>query len=477
MPDAVALAREGLAFAPDSLVLIRYAAVIAGESGDRALGAEVIPRLTNEPEDVALALRFHANERDWAALASIHHTAASGLPESEVVMAETLGAIGALKISGATDLAPGLGTVLEATGDDPRAAVVVADFAMDEGLEEVAETAYDRAVGLIDDDSHVARRQMVSALAMRRGDWSVVADMLSGHIDESRDNDETRRLALAFVNERPIKQRGLRFFRELASDLANRPTYLRLAGLFHFNHGALGQAETALRRAIVVSNDLLSYLALFETLRRRNKADEIAPLIAAVDARTLRGTPGEQMGFAQAWRDVGEGEAAIAFAYDVLQSAPDDPAAALGYLGLVMSDPTEGLIPAAPVVAVDTWVRLEDDLGESRAFLIVAADPRPAAGIVTPDHPLIAVALGLGAKSEFTIEDRLTGPHIWRIAEIKHRYLHALHDVMLNFETRFPNAKGLQRARMREGETVQVLVQPLAPRRILGSVQGLEDQV
>ena len=56
---------------------------------------------------------------------------------------------------------------------------------------------------------------MVALHAGRRGDWSVVADLLDGHVAEDHDSDELRMLARAFVNDSPIRQRALRFFARL----------------------------------------------------------------------------------------------------------------------------------------------------------------------------------------------------------------------------------------------------------------------
>src|SRR5690606_27415703 len=46
-----------------------------------------------------------------------------------------------------------------------------------------------------------------------------------------------------------------------------------------------------------------------------------------------------------------------------------------------------------------------------------------------------------------------------RLVEVKHRYLHALHDVMENFETRFPDQPGLQRFTMKDDDLTPFLDQ------------------
>src|SRR4051794_14754744 len=252
------------------------------------------------------------------------------------------------------------------------------------------------------------------------------------------DSPELRALATALVNDSPIRQRALRFFERLPRPVRELPFYLRAEGLLHFNRGALKQAEAGLRRAIAVSRDLTNYLALFATLRRRERRPEVRAILEALDPTTLEGTPGQKMYLAQEMQAAGMAAKAQAFAYDVLQVDRNDAEVALRYFGLMMLDPNGRTPPRMRRVGVGAWVRLQGTHGESHSFIVADGNDRPAEGILSPRHPIAAAAMGLKVGAGFTIASAFGDDAQWRVAEIKHKYIHALHDIMEHFQTRFP---------------------------------------
>ncbi|MDX8522062.1 hypothetical protein RFN30_27990 [Mesorhizobium sp. VK23D] len=355
---------------------------------------------------------------------------------------------------------------------DPRASVLVAEFATRQGLEEVANNAYRAALSSIDEDSHIASRLMVARLASNRGEAGIVADLLDGHVAEDHDHELLRVLARAFVNDSPIRQRAIRFFDRLPAAVKQNAFYLHAEGLLHFNRGALKQAEGCLRRAIDVSPDLTNHLALFATLRRANREEEIKPLLAKLDLSAVQGSPGQKMFLAQQLFASGMAKQALSFGYDVLEAAMNDPEAALRYFGLMMLDPDGRHTPRPGSVGPDMWVRLEDEHGRSYAFLITETADRPADGVVKVDHSIAAAALGRRVGDSFTVKAAYGPDTTWRVMEIKHKYLHALHDVMANFQTRFPDAQGFYTIHMK-GDDVQPALDDV--RRVSESNRKLAD--
>ena len=79
--------------------------------------------------------------------------------------------------------------------------------------------------------------------------------------------------------------------------------------------------------------------------------------------------------------------------------------------------------------------------------------------MLSTKHPLVVSAMGLSVGDEFVVKAALGGGTTWRVAEIKHKYVHALHDVLRNFEARFPDAKGLYSVKVKEGDIQPVLDQ------------------
>jgi tetratricopeptide (TPR) repeat protein len=469
---AIDVAREGLAVLPDDVELASRAALAAIDGGDDALAEQVLPRIPAGPDATVLNFRYHAAHGNWGEVARIWRTEGEYIPAVERGLMVTAGRLAELKLSRPSDLEAQLQTIALEVADDPRAEIVLAEFASAEGFEHVAEDAYKAALKCIDTNSHIASRLMVAMHASKRGDASVVVDLLDSHVAEDHDHDTLRVLARAFVNDSPIRQRAIRFFERLPAALKQNPFYLHAEGLLHFNRGALKQAESCLRRAIEGSPDLTNYLALFATLRRADRAAEIKPLLTKLDLSAVKGTPGQKMFLAQQLAASGMPKAALSFGYNVLQASKNDPEAGLRYFGLMMFDPNGRHTPRPRVIGLDVWVRLENQHNESHSFLIAKGPDRPAEGMVSVTHPLAAAAMGQKVGGTFTIKAAFGSDTTWRIVEIKHKYLHALHDVMANFQTRFPDAKGFYTVRMK-GDDIQPALDEV--RRVSESNRKLAD--
>lgn len=458
---ALEVARQGLALAPDDVDLIVRAAMVALEAGDDLFAADLLPKLPPTADSVVMKFRFHAARADWKAVVDLFETDAALIPATEGPIISITAKLAAIRlgVDDPDERRRRIAIVAEDAARDPRASIIVADFARREDMEDIADAAFDAALKQIDGDSHAADRQMVAHHANRRGDAAIVVDLLDGEVAEDHDSDELRMLARSFVNDSPIRQRALSFFARLPAAVRELPYYQHAEGLLHFNRGALTEAESALRKAAAAEPDLDNYISLFSVLHRLDRGDEVKLIVDGIDLATVKGTPAQKMFLAQIMRKTGEGPKALRYAYDVLKSARNDQKAVLRYFGLIMMDPDDGLIPSAETVAVDTWVRLESDRHERHAFLIEDGRDRPADDVVSPTHPMAAAALGLRIGDEFEIPVKLGGARRWRVAEIKHKFLHALHDVMENFENRFPDAKGFYTITMEEGDIQPALEQ------------------
>jgi tetratricopeptide (TPR) repeat protein len=456
---ALEIARQGIAIAPGDVEIAKRAALAAIEGNDDQLVRDLLQRLPAGHDSTILAFRYYASRGEWSRVAEISRSPGELIPDVERTIVATAGRLAALRMDRPPDLEAQITAIASGVAEDPRASIVLADFAKMEGLEAIAETAFQSALKALAADSHISARLMVAMHAARRGDADKVADLLDGHIAEDHDSDALRSLARAFVNDSPIRQRAIRFFQRLMPEIRNLEFYLHAEGLLHYNRGALKEAEACLRKAIALSHDLTNYLTLFSTLRRLDCRAAIRPILEGLEPAALKGTPGQKMYLAQTMFAEGLQEPALAFAYATLQAARNDPEAALRYFGLMMLDPKGRHTPRVGNVGLDAWVRLEGEHGESAAFVIGEGPDRPADGLVSPSHSLAAAAVGLKVGETFTVKAAFGDDATWRVAEIKHKYVHALHDVMGNFQTRFPDAKGFYTLKMKEGDVQPALDQ------------------
>jgi len=458
---AIAAARQGLELAPDDIELRANAAVVALEAGDMTFAGGLLEKLPTTADTVALKFSYHASRSDWAEVVALFESSRVLIPPADLTIVATTARLAAIKetVGDPSEREMQIAKIAEEATLDARASVVVADFAHRESMEEIADRAFVTALRLITEDSHVADRMMVAHHASRRGDAGIVADLLDGRVPVDHDSDALRLLTKAFVNDNPIRQRALAFFDRLPRAVRELPYYLHAEGLLHFNRGALEEAEAILRKATAVEPNLDNYLALISILYRLDRDDEVKGLVDGIDLATVTGTAEQKMFLAQVLRKIGEGRKAMAFAYSVLQSAQNDHRAVLRYFGLVMLDPDDGLIPSVETVAVDTWVRIESDRHGRHAFLLEEGPDRPADNVLSPAHPMASAAYGLRVGDAFDIPVAFGETRKWRVAEIKHKYLHALHEVMENFENRFPDADGFYTMTMQDGDIQPALDQ------------------
>lgn len=458
LPKALEIARQGLAVAPDDHAVLLRAAVAAVEAKDDDFAAELLKKLPPSPDITLLSFRFHAHRGDWEELARYVDLQPSDVAESEYVVVRTTARLAKLRLS-EDDRREKLAEMVDEVRDNPRASVVVSGYAQLRGFDELAEMAFENAVSRVNESTHIADRLMTAMQAVSRKDWLRVADLLDGYIAEDVDSEVLRALATAYVNIMPVRKQAVRFFGRLPAVVAELPFYIHCAGLFHFNRGAPKQAEAWLRRAVDACPNVENCLALCATLRRNDRKNEVPTLLGMIKVEELKGAPGQKMFLAQVMREAGYDEQAMAYAYDVLRQAPNDPEAALRYFGLVMFNSSERLIPDVKEAGPGVWVRLEDESGKKFAFLIEEGKDRPAEGVLSPRHPTAAKAMGLRVGDTFVQPSSVGEDVTWRVAELKHKYLHALHDMMENFETRFPDSQGFYSMTMRDGDIGKALDQ------------------
>ncbi|ODT73806.1 MAG: hypothetical protein ABS76_38455 [Pelagibacterium sp. SCN 64-44] len=451
-PSALALARRGHGLLPDDEDIIVRGMLVALEGDDTELADLLFPLLGDTAQTPVLKLRYHHERKDWKAVAALVDLPVELVPDVERHMLQTMVALANLRLRSVEDRAAEITKLVDGAVDHPRSSIAIAAYALGEGLEEPAETAYLNAFALIDADSHVAARVTVAVHAARIGKWADVAKTLRGQVDTASDSMELRMLANAMVNDTPVKRGAVRFFAELPAPVRDMPYYLRAAGMMHFNRGALQEAERALRAAVAVAPVPEAYTALFATLRRAGKEAEIAPLLAGIDFANVEGQPVDLMRLAHELSAVGRDADAVALAYRTVVANRNEPQVAMAYFGLLIGNSREMAIPVVDRVTVDAWVRVEDQDGKSLDCIVTLDDNRPADGFMSLVHPMVAAGLGLQVGANFVLDGPLGVEKTYRVVEIKHKYLHALHDVMNNFETRFPSERGLQSFTMKDGD-------------------------
>ncbi|MGO7145469.1 tetratricopeptide repeat protein [Rhizobium ruizarguesonis] len=449
-PSAMVIVKELLAIPEiDDESLLRAAAA-AMEAGDNPTVEEILPRLPASSPKNLLVLQVAVTKGDWDALGKLDPDDAEAYPLSERTLCRTAIRLGQLWRKPSVELVPQLAELIQEIEKHARASVLVAQYCANKGHPALAEMAWANARSNIDESSHIAGRIMVAMYAFRNRHWADTASLLMGHVAMDRDSEELRALTGALVQESPIKQRAIAFFAGLSAEVRSTPRYRYLEGLMEFNRGDLPSAELIFSQEMASSPRLDHLLMMIMILRRQNRTLEIPALLAHFDVSGLDGAPIEKMRMAEELRRVGREREAIEFAYPVLRANPNDEAVNLSYAILVFSMEGFGDVATADTAEVGTWIKLSGSHGKDFDFVIEDGGNDPAAGFLPPTHALAAQAIGKGVGDTLTIPQPIGDEITWTIAEVKHRYLHAFHDVLAEFPNRFPTSKGLFSVTMKE---------------------------
>ena len=436
-PRAAAIAKEARGLARDDGLIAIRAALVGFEAGDDALIEDSMPAIPDGPDADLLRFRLAARRGDWPGLVALE---GREVPETERRMVDTASALARVRMSAPDFDLKALRAAVDGAAGEARACVLAAEAAAVLGQTEMSDRAYENALRAMAGESHRAARAMVARLAAVRGAWKDVVSILAGQVDPTRDGDELRLLASAHVNATPIRRGALAFFEMLPAQVARLPLYLQACGLMNYNRGALGEAETYLRRAMAAVPDLTSLLALTATLRRRGRSD-LSDELNDVDADSIPGSPAERMALCHELLDAGRAEEAFALGYRVLKANPANPQVAQRYIGLALRNLSGARMPAAPVAAPDAWIRLKSDAGGVFEAVIEDDETLRGGSDVSSRHAFAVAAKGLAVGGTFC-HDGALGTATWTLTDLKHKFVHALHMVTDTFETRFPDEGG-----------------------------------
>lgn len=453
---AVSLARELVTRVTDEQTLTS-AFHVAHFSDEYELAKQAIDAIAN-PSPVIQFFRalLLLDQNRWDDAAAFLKTA--DVPATERALAATIIQLAPLR-DRTTDMGEAeFRNVFSVAGQDPRSLVALARIADFRGFVDVAREAYEKAVSFLDADSSLVSRSMVASYSAQIGDAAKTIDILDGHVSIARPNRELLWLAEAHASEQPRRQRNLKFFEALPAAVRTLPEYARAYGNVLLDHGRLMDAEQVFRGVIRERpQDVFAILRLGEALRRSDRLNDFKSIVVATDEYGLRGPVENRIVFAHELLNAGEGLRALRFGYHLVQKFSRNPKVAMGYVGLTLIDKRQDIIPAAPVVAVDTWVSLRDENGHKNEFIIDTGSPFLGIDVHDPNHELVKKISGL--KPGDTVEfPRPYGPaETWTIAEVKSKYLHVLHVLLNDFERRYPGHGGIWRFTVNDGDVSAVL--------------------
>lgn len=419
-------------------------AQISFNTGQLDLTEKIIGEIEHS-ENLAF-LRFciaHAKE-DIQYLSEVKESTISTFPQLEISFSKLIVRFAQLRSLNETVSDKLFNELIKDSGKNVRELLVVAEEARRYGFIKSSESAYKKACKSITSKSHIIDRLMLGREAYYRSDWKTVITSLNGYISIYTHSDYLEYLAVAFANELPIQLNSISFFENLPHEIASIQKFKTLKGVLFFNQGDLAKAQAELVSALNADcTDLNAFITLFHTYSRQNKEAEIRQLVSVIDPYEMIGNPVYKMQLAQLMKKFGRGSEAIEFGYRILSQNPNNQKVIPLYMGLIFfTDEKENLIPSSNKVQNGYWIKLTNQDGGHFEFLY---DDNPVSHIPIKNlkHPIIVASIGKSLGNKFKQDRKGFPPIIWTISEIKHKYLHALHTNMEQFENNFPESNAL----------------------------------
>jgi hypothetical protein len=152
------------------------------------------------------------------------------------------------------------------------------------------------------------------------------------------------------------------------------------------------------------------------------------------------------MKLAQFMDDFGDWREAHALAYKTLLANPNNQTVSMGYVGVFLRPGHSREMPASPpVVEPNMAIGLAEEGGASSVYVIEPdASLRPSAQFIAPNHRVAEALVGKKVGETIELPDKTRATIQW----IKPKTLHSLHDILNNFNNRYPEARGLERFRV-----------------------------
>jgi hypothetical protein len=342
--------------------------------------------------------------------------------------------------------------------NDPQSALLAYRVKSAQG-DPNAEHALDEAIGRVTDVTDFVTRYLVADALAKAGRNDDAVDLLYRFTATTFDSPALRTLVAAAANadRRSILKELLD---QLPPNVRELPFYRRGRIALAIRTGDVGAAEQEIRRYLALRpRNLELHLQLLHALFRQDKLDALRQEVSK-PATSFDGAPEDFVKLAQFKDTFGDWQEAYGLAYATLLAHPNSPAVSMGYIGMLLRpSPSKGLDLSPAVVTQDMAVGLLKDDGNKVTFVlepVVAL--RPTHEYLAPDHQIAECLLGQPVGSDVHLPDGTTAKIGW----IKPKVLHALHELLENFNNFFPGAEGFEKVRLKPGH--QGGLQPMLDR-------------
>jgi len=337
---------------------------------------------------------------------------------------------------------------------DSRARLLLFEFSSACGVRSIAEMAHAYGSDLISESSDVIEFYHYMRLVRSLMKWKEIVLRLPAFPD-ALDNYELKyMLALAYLNEQPLRVEAVSFFEELAEDPKG---FELLLGIFYLKRSRFDEAPDFISKYYASGGrDLYGFLALIDIAKMRSDRKALQELFSNYDPDFYDGTPEQWMHVARALIEIGDSKQGLELGYKTYAEAPNLAKVALGYFHLFLTANKNALLDDAIVVGAGCHIKLA-----SSENLVVERDVSETIEdelTLSPEtiDPYVAKVIGQRVGYQYE-QEKLQGVVTWRLEEVKHKYLDAFHKICTTYESQFPEEGGLWSLKVEDGNVQSLL--------------------
>jgi len=309
------------------------------------------------------------------------------------------------------------------------------------GDDDGAKTAFEKAIAVVNDQTGLQSRLMLSFEARKLGLDDAIVGLLRNYVATDRENEGLQVLIASSINS-GLWVTTREILSSISTNLQGTEWFLRADAIHAINTGDPAADEKISRYLANWPNDVQMILAQIGIWQRDGRDVDIRRLIQNLNLSDLDGPPGQCVRIGAAITHYGDASRGLRYSYAVLMNHWDDPKAHLAYQRLILLNDRIGEAMAAPtVVTENTVVCLLVD-GQERRYRIEKEhyaffkDEQ-----LNPKDDLALLLIGKKQGDYIAIREGI-GSKTVQILWIKPIFLDALHCSLDQFSERFPRANG-----------------------------------
>ncbi|SFP67442.1 hypothetical protein SAMN05216229_104265 [Geopseudomonas sagittaria] len=298
--------------------------------------------------------------------------------------------------------------------------------------------------GLKNIDTNLVKEEALafSKVAQACNDWPSMILALKTFSPPEVNCEETRAIALAYINKTPVQADAVAFFESAIKHQAKENYFTLLYGIFCYRRKDSIKAKEALTEYLSNGgNDVNAILALADIFHLNGEHESVSQMMEKIEPNRVNGEPNQLANLARLLVQYGAPQTGLELALKLYKENPKNPDVALAYANIFLFGGSRLTIEEIEVVCPGTHFKLksQDDAIIER---YVADDhfERAELGLSDQDPYLDAfINKKVGDKwSQPTFQGSLE----WTLVEVKNKYIYAFHHIINNYEYEYPGHGG-----------------------------------